>query len=270
MTAEQKTALARFLDAAGDYLGDGYRRPGQEYAFAGDADRQNAVREPRAPSGPGTAGDDTLEEIAADIRSCRSCPLGAARTNAVPGEGVENPLVLVIGEGPGQDEDRAGRPFVGRAGQLLDKMLAAIGLRREENCFIANVVKCRPPGNRDPAPPEALSCKPFLSRQIACLRPRMILCVGKVAANLMLENAEPVTIGSLRGRFFEYPPTKTPANRDPPPPDAAAGNAGDAARPIPLLATYHPSALLRNEDLKRPAWEDLKLLRSKLEELKGP
>ncbi|MDR1411009.1 MAG: uracil-DNA glycosylase [Spirochaetaceae bacterium] len=229
MTSEQKTALAGFLDTAGDYLGDGYRRPRENYAFTDDT--------------VGTG--DTLEEVAAEICACRSCPLGAGRTNAVPGEGVKNPLVLVIGEGPGQDEDQTGRPFVGRAGQLLDKMLSAIGLNRQENCFIANVVKCRPPENRDPAPAEAEACRPFLNRQIACLRPRMILCVGKVASNLLLGNTEWVTIGSLRGRFFEYP----------------------AAPAVPLLATYHPSALLRNEDLKRPAWEDLKLLRSKLEEL---
>jgi DNA polymerase len=241
MTPEQKTVLARFLDRAGDYLGDGYGRPREEYVFTGDS----------------------LEKIAADIHSCRSCFLGTARANAVPGEGVENPLVLVIGEGPGQDEDRTGRPFVGKAGQLLDKMLAAIGLDREENCFIANVVKCRPPGNRDPAPMEALSCRPFLNRQIACLRPRIIFCVGKVAANLLLENAEEATIGSLRGRFFEYPAGKYAAALGVPAPERPE------LQPLPHLASYHPSALLRNEDLKRPAWEDLKLLRSKLEGLKG-
>ncbi|MDR2177327.1 MAG: uracil-DNA glycosylase [Treponema sp.] len=262
MTAEQKTALARFLDTAGDYLGSGYGRPGKVYAFTDDSpDQRNVDPAPRAPAGPVSAmPGDTLEGIAADIRACRACPLGASRTNAVPGEGVENPLVMVIGEGPGQEEDRTGRPFVGRAGQLLDKMLAAISLRREENCFIANVVKCRPPGNRDPDPAEALCCKPFLRRQIACLRPRIIFCVGKVAANLLLENAERAAIGSLRGRFFEYPVTK---------PEDILEMEEPAVPPVPLLATYHPSALLRNEDLKRPAWEDLKLLRSKLEELKG-
>jgi DNA polymerase len=257
MTAEQKTALAGFLDTAGDYLGDGYRRPRENYAFADDSTRRPdqeaggpAAEAPIsaaavAAGAAAISSGGTLEEIAAEVHACRACPLGTGRTNAVPGEGVKNPLVLVIGEGPGQDEDRTGRPFVGRAGQLLDKMLAAIDLRRQENCFIANVVKCRPPGNRDPAPMEALACRPFLDRQIACLRPRMIFCVGKVAANLLLGNEEWATIGSLRSRFFEYP----------------------AEPPVPLLATYHPSALLRNEDLKRPAWEDLKLLRSRLEEL---
>ncbi|MDR0668966.1 MAG: uracil-DNA glycosylase [Treponema sp.] len=263
MIAEQKTVLARFLDTAGKYLEDGYRRPGEECAVTAESggeapDPRRAAPLSATPGDtpgetPGDTPGDTPEGIAADIRSCRSCPLEAARTNAVPGEGAEHPLVLVIGEGPGQDEDRTGRPFVGRAGQLLDKMLAAIDLRREENCFITNVVKCRPPGNRDPEPMEALCCKPFLRRQISCLRPRSILCVGKVAANLLLETTEQAAIGSLRGRFFDYTATDT-----------------EGTGPIPVLATYHPSALLRNEDLKRPAWEDLKLLRAKLEELKGP
>jgi DNA polymerase len=255
MTPEQNTALARFLDTAGDCLGDGYRRPREAYAFTDDGtlrpEQESGGPAPMPVPAAGAAAaaaissGGTLEEIAAEVHACRACPLGAGRTNAVPGEGVKNPLVLVIGEGPGQDEDRTGRPFVGRAGQLLDKMLAAIDLRRQENCFIANVVKCRPPENRDPAPMEALACRPFLDRQIACLRPRMIFCVGKVAANLLLGNEEWAAIGSLRSRFFEYP----------------------AEPPVPLLATYHPSALLRNENLKRPAWEDLKLLRSRLEEL---
>jgi DNA polymerase len=192
---------------------------------------------------------DSLEGIAADIRSCRACPLGAGRTHAVPGEGAENPLVMVVGEGPGQDEDRTGRPFVGPAGQLLDKMLASIGLRREENCFIANVVKCRPPGNRDPEPGELYSCASYLDRQIRCLKPRAILCVGRISGNSLLGNIERQPIGSLRGRFF----------------DCFVQGLGS----IPLIATYHPSALLRNEEWKRPAWEDLKMLRVRIDELKG-
>jgi DNA polymerase len=164
---------------------------------------------------------------------------------------------MVIGEGPGADEDATGRPFVGKAGQLLDKMLAAIGLFRERNCFIANVVKCRPPGNRDPRPEEIAGCAPFLARQIRLLKPRLILGAGKVATQTLLDTAE--GIGRLRGRFAEYriPRTGTP-------------EAGDGETSIPLLPTYHPSALLRDESLKRPAWEDLKMLRAKLSELDGP
>ena len=158
----------------------------------------------------------------------------------MPGEGAENPLVMVIGEGPGADEDRLGRPFVGKAGQLLDKMLVSISLSREKNAYIANIVKCRPPGNRDPLPEEAAACMPFLREQIDAVRPRAILVVGRIAAKNLLNTEE--GIGRLRGRFFDY-----------------CG--------IPLMPTYHPSALLRNESLKRPAWEDLKAFRERLREL---
>jgi DNA polymerase len=151
---------------------------------------------------------------------------------------------MVIGEGPGADEDASGRPFVGRAGKKLDEMLASIGLSRESNCFIANVIKCRPPGNRDPQPDETAACSGFLRRQMKLLNPRFILCAGRIAAQTLLNTSDP--IGKLRGKFIDF-------------------DSGD--RTIPFLATYHPSALLRNEELKRPAWEDLKLLRSALGEV---
>ena len=183
------------------------------------------------------SGADALERVAAAVRVCKRCPLALQKTNAVPGEGAATPLVMVIGEGPGADEDRLARPFVGKAGQLLDKMLSAISLSREKNAYIANVVKCRPPGNRDPLPEEAAACIPFLEEQIEALRPKAILVVGRVAAKALLNSDE--GIGRLRGRFFDY-------------------------RGIPLMATYHPSALLRTESLKRPAWEDLKAFRERL------
>jgi DNA polymerase len=259
VTAEQKQNLAEFLDLAGDYLNGGYTRPREPSVFDDDGvDRKQGSLavgiSPRKPGENNSAAvseappqGDTMEGIAADIRSCHSCPLGAGRTKAVPGEGAENPLVLVVGEGPGYDEDRTGRPFVGPAGQLLDKMLASIGLRREQNCFIANVVKCRPPGNRDPEPEELLSCASYLDRQLRCLKPRAILCVGRISTNSLLGNIERQSIRSLRGRFF----------------DCFIQGFGS----VPLIATYHPSALLRNEEWKRPAWEDLKMLRAKLDEL---
>jgi DNA polymerase len=128
-------------------------------------------------------------------------------------------------------------------------MLASIGLRREENCFIANVVKCRPPGNRDPEPGELLSCASYLNRQIRCLKPLALLCVGRISTNTLLGNIEPQPLRSLRGRFF----------------DCFVQGLGS----VPLIATYHPSALLRNEEWKRPAWEDLKTLRARIDELKG-
>ena len=182
----------------------------------------------------------SLSDIAAQIHECRNCILGTLRTNAVPGEGYEQPYVMVIGEGPGEDEDKTGRPFVGKAGQLLDKMLASICLDRKCNCFIANIVKCRPPHNRTPLPEEADSCIHFLKKQIETAHPKMILAMGRTAVQNLLNTSE--GINALRGKFMDY-------------------------NGIPLMATYHPSALLRNESLKRPAWEDLKAFRAKMEEL---
>jgi DNA polymerase len=235
MTAAEKTSLACFLDLAAAASRSGYRGEEAEYRFTDDEEVSN--KNPHSPF-----PDDSLEKIATDVRSCTLCRLCQTRTNAVPGEGVSQPLVMVIGEGPGQDEDASGRPFVGRAGQLLDKMLSSIGLSRGDNCFSANVIKCRPPQNRDPLPDETAACASFLARQIQLLQPRFILCAGRISAHTLLNTSEP--IGKLRGKFINY----------------QAGG-----REIPLLVTYHPSALLRNEDFKRPAWEDLKLLRSALE-----
>ena len=184
----------------------------------------------------------TIESLASKILRCTHCQLARTRTNVVPGEGVTHPDVLVIGEGPGYDEDMQGRPFVGKAGILLDKMLAAINLDRKTNCFIANIVKCRPPQNRDPFPEEQEACFSFLEAQIKILKPKMILCMGRISGHKILNTEEPV--GKLRGNFFEY-------------------------NGIPLMITYHPSALLRNQDLKRPAWEDLKKFRQKLDTILG-
>jgi DNA polymerase len=230
MTADEKSCLARFLDATGDYLRDGYRRERAPCVFTED---------PAPASSP--------EEAAREIEHCSACSLAGGRTRVVPGEGVSKPLVLVIGEGPGADEDAAGRPFVGKAGQLLDRILSGVGLSRDRNCFIANVVKCRPPGNRDPLPAEIAACFPFLEQQIDLLKPLTILALGRVSANTLLGDDR--GIGKLRGCFTEYRPR--PAG----------------APAIPLLATYHPSALLRDESLKRPVWEDMKLLMGKLEGL---
>ncbi|MBL8966591.1 MAG: uracil-DNA glycosylase, partial [Spirochaetaceae bacterium] len=188
----------------------------------------------RAAAAPG----DSLELVAREVGSCEACRLSGGRRLAVPGEGAARPLVLVVGEGPGAEEDQSGRPFVGPAGQLLDKMLAAIGLSRAENCYIANMVKCRPPMNRDPAPDETNACLGYLRRQAALLQPFAILCVGRIAAQNLLGTSE--GIGRLRGRFFEW-------------------------EGIPLFATYHPSAILRDEGLKRPAWEDLKAFKAYLD-----
>ena len=235
MTAAEKATLARFLDLASGLARGGYLDGRPEYAFEDDAAPGTAAA--------GNVAPETLEQLDAEVRGCTACRLSLERKNAVPGEGVARPAVMVIGEGPGADEDACGRPFVGKAGQLLDKMLGAIGLSRETNCFIANVVKCRPPGNRDPLPDETAACRHFLERQIRLLRPAFILCAGRVASQSLLDTQE--SIGRLRGKV---------------------SSVEIAGMRIPFLATYHPSALLRGEELKRPAWEDLKLLRAAMTE----
>lgn len=184
----------------------------------------------------------SLDEINSKIMRCTRCGLARTRTNVVPGMGVENPDVLVIGEGPGHDEDMQGLPFVGKAGVLLDRMLAAIGLDRKSNCYIANIVKCRPPENRNPMPDEQAACFSFLEAQIHILKPKMILCMGKIAIEKI--TGQNISINAQHGEFFEY-------------------------NGIPVMPTYHPSALLRNEELKRPAWEDLKKFKRRLDEIKA-
>lgn len=182
----------------------------------------------------------SLDSVNAKISACQNCVLSKTRTHVVPGEGVLQPVAMVIGEGPGEDEDISGRPFVGKAGQLLDKMLASIALSRASNCFIANIVKCRPPMNRTPMPDEANACSGYLQAQIHILKPQLILAMGRTAIQNLLQTEK--GINALRGQFFDY-------------------------NGIPVIATYHPSALLRDEALKRPAWEDLKKARTKLAEL---
>ena len=184
----------------------------------------------------------TLDELNAKILRCTRCGLARTRNNVVPGMGVEHPDVLVIGEGPGHDEDMQGLPFVGKAGVLLDRMLAAIELDRKTNCYIANIVKCRPPENRNPFPDEQAACFSFLETQIHILKPKMILCMGKIAIEKLL--GQEIAITQKHGEFFEY-------------------------NGIPVMPTYHPSALLRNEQLKRPAWEDLKKFKRRLDEIKN-
>jgi DNA polymerase len=170
------------------------------------------------------------------VAACTRCALAATRTTTVPGEGAPRARLLFIGEGPGADEDRLGRPFVGRAGQLLTRMIEAMGLSRDE-VFIANVVKCRPPGNRVPLPEESAACMPYLARQIALIRPEVVCALGATAAQALLATKEP--IGRLRGRFHEF---------------------GGLA----LMPTFHPSYLLRNERDKGVAWEDLKQILARL------
>jgi DNA polymerase len=176
---------------------------------------------------------ETLDEIAAMVASCRRCPLYATATNPVPGTGNPNADLMVVGEAPGANEDAQGVPFVGQAGQLLTKILEAIKLGRDD-VFIANVLKHRPPGNRNPLPEEVTACSPYLVRQIELVRPKVILALGTFAAQTLLETK--LTIGKLRGQVHRY-------------------------YGVPLVVTYHPAALLRNPAWKRPTWEDVQLAR---------
>jgi len=185
---------------------------------------------PDVAPGDGVAGMD-WERLSATVASCRACELCETRTQTVFGVGNRQADLMIIGEAPGADEDRQGEPFVGRAGQLLNLMLAAIGLQREQ-VFIANILKCRPPQNRDPRPEEAFRCSPYLMRQIALVRPRVLLSVGRISAQKLLETDRP--IGKLRGRWFVFGPDETP-----------------------LTVTYHPAYLLRSPDQKAKAWQDL-------------
>lgn len=195
---------------------------------------------PGRPPRASTEHLDTLEALAARVARCTACRLHDSRATTVFGEGGARSGLLLVGEGPGAEEDRTGRPFVGQAGQLLDRMVSAIGLDRD-GVYIANTVKCRPPGNRDPGEDEMNACAPFLDRQVELLAPRVIVALGRVAAQRLTGSSKP--LGALRGRWFSY-------------------------RGVPLLATYHPAYLLRTPVDKRKAWEDLKLVRTKLDESK--
>lgn len=180
---------------------------------------------------------ERLRRIEELVLSCTRCPLHQGRSNGVPGEGVLDPEVMVIGEGPGAEEDRQGLPFVGPAGQYLDKWLAAIEVYRDRNAYIANIVKCRPPNNRDPRPEEAATCMPYLEEQIELIRPKAILTVGRVALRYLIGVNE--GIGRVHGSLYQY-------------------------KGIPLMPTYHPSGVLRNPEYRRPVWEDLKKLRDQV------
>jgi uracil-DNA glycosylase family 4 len=191
----------------------------------------------RAP--PGAVGAMGWTELREAVRACRACALCAQRKQAVFGVGAESAPWLFVGEGPGADEDELGDPFVGQAGKLLDSMLAAIGLARGREVYIANVVKCRPPGNRTPTPEESQACAPFLDRQIELLGPKLIVALGKTAATRHLGTE--ASLASLRGRSHRY-------------------------RGTPLVVTYHPAYLLRSLPEKAKAWEDLVFARRTLRE----
>lgn len=186
-----------------------------------------------APEATAAPSGESLEAIAAEIAQCTACALHEGRTNTVPGQGnAQNPDLLFIGEAPGADEDEQGLAFVGRAGQLLTKMIEAMGYSRDE-VFIANINKCRPPGNRAPTPAEMEICLPFLKRQIAAIQPKVIVAMGATAVNGLVDLPQGMGITKARGTWMTF-------------------------EGIDLMPTFHPAYMLRNPNMKRPVWEDLK------------
>jgi uracil-DNA glycosylase family 4 len=175
---------------------------------------------------------ESLQDIRTDLGDCRRCKLASGRKHIVFGKGNAGARIVFVGEGPGFEEDQKGEPFVGAAGQLLTKIIEAIKLDREQ-VYICNIIKCRPPGNRNPEPVEIEACSPFLERQLAAIKPEFICALGKFAAQTLLKTKQPIS--RLRGRFYDF-------------------------KGIKLLPTYHPAFLLRNPDKKRDVWEDMKML----------
>lgn len=225
MTVEEKITLARALDLADDYLRDGYLRDRGEYGFAEDP--------PESAPAPGNAfpqaAGDSLETLAADIRRCTACPLHKTREKAVTGRGAACPLVLILGDAPGKEDEDREEPFAGDAGELLDRMLGAIALSRGTNCYLTNRVKCRLPHSQEgnhPGPESSAACAPFLKREVALLKPLVILSFEKNPAS-----------GPLEAGF---------------------------APGTPFFSTHHPALIQANGGLKRPAWEKLKALSSTL------
>jgi len=220
---------------------DFYRRPVPEgVANAVDADSDDEMREQVPIPAPQSGVVDHAAELAAireDLGDCQRCPLHTmGRKQIVFGTGNPYAELMFVGEAPGADEDRQGEPFVGRAGQLLNNMIAAMGLERAD-VYIANIIKCRPPGNRTPLPDECATCSPFLIRQIETIQPKVLVALGAVAARTLLGVNEPM--GALRGRWYEM-------------------------RGVPLAVTFHPAYLLRNPAAKKDAWQDLQMVMKRL------
>ena len=253
---EELAALVRDVAAYARYvrdIGDGYvsvaaqapemRVPDRSVVTVlAEADSEDEGTMPRqkailAVSKPESASE-SLDAIRADLGDCTRCKLHTGRTNIVFGEGNPNASLMFAGEGPGADEDASGRPFVGSAGQLLDRIIESMGFRRED-VYIANVVKCRPPGNRAPERDEATTCQPFLHRQIAAVSPKVIVVLGNTPLESLLGFKGGIT--KLRGKFHEF-------------------------KGIPVMPTFHPAYLLRDPSKKREVWEDMKMVKARLEE----
>ena len=236
---EQLTEHLRFFEELGV---DGVSRdPGWRRRAAAPADSAGPTPSGDTGERPGADREttaDTLDEIRSDLGECTRCALHAGRTTLVFGVGNPDANLVFVGEAPGRDEDLQGEPFVGRAGQLLTKIIASIGLTRDD-VYIANVVKCRPPGNRNPEPGEVQTCEPFLFRQLDVIRPKVVVALGAFAIHTLLGTDRPIS--RLRGHVYEY-------------------------RGAKLVPTFHPAFLLRSPDRKRDVWEDMKKVRALLSE----
>ena len=200
---------------------------------AAQVKKPSAAIQPKRSAATVAAVNEPLNDIRAELQNCKSCKLAAGRKNIVFGSGNPNAELMFVGEAPGADEDEQGLPFVGKAGQLLTKIIEAMGMSRDE-VFICNILKCRPPGNRNPETDEIAACEQFLFRQIAAVKPKIICALGAFGAQTLLKTTEP--IGRLRGKLIDY-------------------------RGVKFIATFHPAYLLRNPNEKRRVWEDMKIIR---------
>jgi DNA polymerase len=236
MTGAEKTELAHFLDLSSYTLKSRYRGREPNYQFTDDIDTDNSRQN------QDTGKTDTIKAIAEEILKCTDCRLCKNRKKAVPGKGVSMPLLLIIGKGPGLNEDAEGLPFAGVSGERLDKMLAPIGLSFNTNCFLTGIVKCITPNEREPLPEETISCAKYLYREISALDPEIILCTGRIAAQSLLRTNEEINVIRNCGSKLRI---------------------GDKIYPV--IVTYHPDEIWENTELKRPAWEDLKNLKALLD-----
>ena len=237
MSTPLQPALADLLSYLKD-LGyqDVYALPRRDLLSSPASGRATPVPVERGPEAP-----PELDAVRAAAEACTRCRLAQGRQKVVFGAGNPAADLMLIGEAPGAEEDRQGLPFVGPAGELLTKIIQAIDLRRED-VYIANILKCRPPGNRDPQPDEVAACRGFLEKQIELVQPKVIVALGRIAAQALLGNESP--IGRMRGQWYRV-------------------------RGVPTMVTYHPAALLRNQGLKRPTWEDMQQVRDRLRELRA-
>jgi len=223
-------------DTAGYLIDLGFEEVYRQRRAAQAAGEAAAPARAEDPGAPPEKVEDLFARLTEEVAGCRRCRLCEGRNRTVFGAGDPRARLMFVGEGPGAEEDRTGLPFVGRAGELLTKIIQAIELERRQ-VYIANIVKCRPPGNREPQPDEVAACRGYLEAQIDAIRPTVLVALGRVAAQTLLGNDTP--IGRMRGQWF-------------------------AVRGVPVMVTYHPAALLRNPSLKRPTWEDMQQVRDRL------